>query len=82
VGEGVAASNLAARVLTDLVLERRTALATLPWVGDAARKWEPEPLRWLGAKVLEHAAERADADEIANNRPAGFWDRVLRLVVP
>ena len=82
VGEGVAASNLAGRVLADLVLERRTPLTALPWVGDGARKWEPEPIRWLGAKTLERAAERADAEEIANNRPSRFWDRVLRLVMP
>jgi glycine/D-amino acid oxidase-like deaminating enzyme len=82
VGEGVAASNLAGRILADLVLERDTALTALPWVGDAARKWEPEPIRWLGAKTLERAAERADAEEIANNRPSRFWDSLFRLVVP
>jgi glycine/D-amino acid oxidase-like deaminating enzyme len=82
VGEGVAASNLAARILADLALERRTALTALPWVGDEARHWEPEPLRFLGAKLLEHAAERADAAEIANDRPSRFWDSLFRLVVP
>jgi glycine/D-amino acid oxidase-like deaminating enzyme len=81
VGEGVAASNLAARVLVDLVLERRTALTELPWVGDRARRWEPEPLRWLGARLLERAAENADAEEFANNRPSRFWGRVFDAVM-
>ena len=81
VGEGVAASNLAGRIMADLVLDQHTALTTLPWVGDQARRWEMEPLRWLGTKVLEHAAERADADEIATGRPSRVWERVLRSVV-
>jgi glycine/D-amino acid oxidase-like deaminating enzyme len=51
VGEGVAASNLAARCLVDLMLERPSPLADLPWVGDVPPRWEPEPLRWLGARA-------------------------------
>jgi glycine/D-amino acid oxidase-like deaminating enzyme len=81
IGEGVAAANLAARTLADLVLDRRTALPELPWVGDRARRWEPEPLRWLGARLMEAAAERADAAELANNRPSRFWGRIFDAVV-
>jgi glycine/D-amino acid oxidase-like deaminating enzyme len=81
VGEGVAASNLAGRIMADLVLERQTALGELPWVGDRARRWEPEPLRWLGAKLLERAAERADATEFRHNRPSRFWGRIFDALV-
>jgi glycine/D-amino acid oxidase-like deaminating enzyme len=81
VGEGVAASNLAARILADLVLERRTALTELPWVGDRARRWEVEPLRWLGARLMEHAAERADALELARDRPSRLWGRIFAAAV-
>jgi glycine/D-amino acid oxidase-like deaminating enzyme len=52
VGEGVAASNLAGRTLSDLILGRESALTRLPWVGPVKRQWEPEPLRWLGARVV------------------------------
>src|SRR5205085_8564718 len=48
-GEGVAASNLAGRTLRDLILGRDTELVRLPWVGEPARNWEPEPLRFIGA---------------------------------
>lgn len=48
VGDGVAATNLAGRTLADLILSRDTALTHLPWVGHRSRRWEPEPLRWLG----------------------------------
>jgi glycine/D-amino acid oxidase-like deaminating enzyme len=81
VGEGVAASNLAARILADLVTDRSTSRTALPWVGDRARSWEPEPLRWLGAKVLERAAERADEEELTHDRPSRFWGRVFDNVI-
>ncbi|HWI22587.1 MAG TPA: FAD-dependent oxidoreductase [Baekduia sp.] len=49
VGEGVANANLAGRTLADLILGQDTELTRLPLVGPAGRKWEPEPLRWIGA---------------------------------
>jgi len=81
VGEGVAASNLAGRILADLVTGRQSECTALPWVGDRARNWEPEPFRWLGAKVLERAAERADATEIATNRPSRSWGRLFDALI-
>ena len=81
VGEGVAASNLAARVLADLAMGRSTERTELPWVGDRARNWEPEPVRWLGAKLLEHAAERADDEEIRTNHPSRLWGKVFAAFI-
>ena len=48
VGSGLTATNLAGRTLRDLVLGRDTDLTRLPWTGHRVRRWEPEPLRWLG----------------------------------
>ncbi|HEY4095917.1 MAG TPA: FAD-binding oxidoreductase [Baekduia sp.] len=64
VGNGVATTNLAGRTLCDLVLGRDTRLTGLPWVGRSARRWEPEPLRWIGAQLvyaLYRAADRREA---------------------
>ena len=64
VGVGVSTSNLAGRTLTDLALGQDTPLTRLPWVNRAVRKWEPEPLRWLGVTgmyALLNAADRAEA---------------------
>lgn len=77
VGEGVAASNLAARILADLVLERDSELTGLPWVDDLPRRWEPEPLRWLGARALLFAAARADRAEYRIGRPSRLWGPVF-----
>jgi glycine/D-amino acid oxidase-like deaminating enzyme len=62
-GEGVAASNLAARTLRDLVLRRETDLTRLPWVGSPARDWEPEPLRFMGARGIYTLYRLADRQE-------------------
>ncbi len=65
VGTGVTATNLAGRTLTDLILERDTELAGLPWVNHRVRKWEPEPLRWIATKGLYAAYGIADRTELA-----------------
>ncbi|MGI8715697.1 MAG: NAD(P)/FAD-dependent oxidoreductase [Solirubrobacteraceae bacterium] len=72
VGDGVAASNLAARTLRDLVLGRRSALTALPWVAPLGRHWEPEPLRWLGVHGVYQLLRRADAQEQRTGRPSPF----------
>ncbi|WP_319452695.1 MULTISPECIES: FAD-dependent oxidoreductase [unclassified Mycobacterium] len=63
VGHGVTATNLAGRTLADLVLDRKTPLTELPWVGHGSRQWEPEPLRWLGVRGLYVAYQLADRHE-------------------
>ena len=78
-GEGVAASNLAARTLRDLVLGRDTELTRLPWVGSGARSWEPEPFRFLGARGIYGLYRMADRRETARrggDRIAGVADRI------
>jgi glycine/D-amino acid oxidase-like deaminating enzyme len=56
VGDGVATANLAGRTLAALVSGRDDDLTRLPWVGHRSRRWEPEPLRWLGINAALRAA--------------------------
>jgi glycine/D-amino acid oxidase-like deaminating enzyme len=70
VGDGLSTTNLAGRTLADLVLDRSTELTALPWVGHHSRKWEPEPLRWLGANAGLRAMTWADAAEARHGRPS------------
>ncbi|MFI5806532.1 NAD(P)/FAD-dependent oxidoreductase [Streptomyces sp. NPDC051561] len=70
VGSGVATTNLAARTLRDLFLQdsgqgTTTELTTLPWVNHRVRKWEPEPLRWLGVQAMYAAYREADRRELS-----------------
>ncbi|MHB8531972.1 MAG: NAD(P)/FAD-dependent oxidoreductase [Solirubrobacteraceae bacterium] len=69
-GEGVAASNLAARILRDSILARETALTALPWVGRTTRRWEPEPLRWCGIRGVYALYRRADRIEAHSGLPS------------
>ncbi|MFD0855165.1 FAD-dependent oxidoreductase, partial [Actinomadura adrarensis] len=68
-GTGVATSNLAGRTLRDLVLEYDTVLTRMPWVGWRTRRWEPEPLRWLGVQATYSLYRAADYHETATARP-------------
>ena len=63
VGDGVATTNLAGRTLADLVTGADSDLVTLPWVNHVSRRWEPEPLRWLGINAGLRAMTLADAEE-------------------
>ena len=62
-GDGVATTNLAGRTLADLITGRQTDLTTLPWVGHRSRRWEPEPLRWIGINTLVRLPMAADGYE-------------------
>jgi glycine/D-amino acid oxidase-like deaminating enzyme len=70
VGEGVAAANLAARTLRDLILGERSSLTALPWVGRHSREWEPEPLRWGAIRGIYSLYRRADRIEARTQRPS------------
>ncbi|MGV9244282.1 NAD(P)/FAD-dependent oxidoreductase [Streptomyces sp. NPDC003710] len=86
VGSGVATANLAARTLRDLVQQDsgqggETELTTLPWVNHRVRKWEPEPLRWLGVHGMYTTYRTADRRELTapgaqSSRLARIADRV------
>jgi glycine/D-amino acid oxidase-like deaminating enzyme len=78
VGDGVGTTNLAGRTLTDLVLGRDTALTRLPWVGHRSRRWEPEPLRWLGLNAGVRVVGLADAEE----RLTGRESLIARAMAP
>jgi glycine/D-amino acid oxidase-like deaminating enzyme len=76
VGEGVAASNFAARTLCELLLAERGPLARLPWVGRRPPRWEPEPLRWCEIHGVYALYRQADRLESRGARPS----RLARLV--
>ncbi|MFE3073523.1 NAD(P)/FAD-dependent oxidoreductase [Streptomyces sp. NPDC059247] len=82
VGSGVATANLAGRTLRDLVQQDSgqsgaTDLTDLPWVSHKVRKWEPEPLRWLGVQTMYAAFRGADRRELTGT--TATTDRVARI---
>ncbi|SDO50624.1 Glycine/D-amino acid oxidase [Nakamurella panacisegetis] len=68
VGDGVSTSNLAGRTLADLITSSGSELTGLPWVGHRSRKWEPEPLRYLGVNAGLRVMDVADRRESRTGR--------------
>lgn len=77
VGQGVTSSHLAGRTLADLVTGERTERTRLPFVGHPWRRWEPEPLRWLGINLGSALAPLADTVEERTGRPSRVLGGVL-----
>jgi glycine/D-amino acid oxidase-like deaminating enzyme len=80
VGDGVGTSNLAGRTLADLITGADTELTRLPWVGHRSRRWEPEPLRWLGANATLRLMTAADNEESRTGRPSRRAAMFARLL--
>jgi glycine/D-amino acid oxidase-like deaminating enzyme len=79
-GQGVATANLAGRVLAHLITGTPTELTDLPMVGHRARRWEPEPLRWLAVRYLQRALARIDERAAETGRPPSGRSLAERLV--
>lgn len=79
-GDGVSTTNLAGRTLRDLILKQDTELLTLPWVNHRSRKWEPEPLRWVGVNLGLKAMAHADDVEARTGRVSRRGQFVRRLI--
>nr|WP_298373066.1 FAD-binding oxidoreductase [uncultured Halomonas sp.] len=84
-GEGVAAAHLFGRTLTDLILERDSQLANMPWAFANAshrqliKRWEPEPLRWLAAQAVTYSYASEEA-LMRRNKPAPLIKPALTKV--
>lgn len=70
VGDGVALSNLIARTLANQIVDTDSPLTQSLVVNHFAKKWEIEPLRWLGINGLLKVTGMADARERHTAEPA------------
>ncbi|MEY3407066.1 MAG: hypothetical protein RL038_127, partial [Actinomycetota bacterium] len=70
VGDGLGTSALAGQTLAELLTERTTVRTALPWVNHQSRKWEPEPLRWLGVNAGLRVMSVADGEERISGKPS------------
>jgi glycine/D-amino acid oxidase-like deaminating enzyme len=80
VGEGVAAANLAGRTMAELIAGHETDRTSLPWVGHRSRRWEPEPLRWLGVRSSRRILAAADTREDRTDKEASLAFTMSRLL--
>jgi len=81
VGDGVATAKLAGQTIAELVTGTESERTDLPWVDHLARKWEPEPFRWIGITAglrLAASADRAEARTGRATRRIDWLNRLLR----
>jgi len=79
VGDGVATSNLAARILRNLILGEDEAINRLPLVQHRSPNWEAEPWRYLAINGGLAAARFADREERLSGRPSYTATLLARL---
>lgn len=79
-GEGVGATNLMARTLVDQIFHESTERTQAPWAKQGTprqilRRWEPEPLRWIGYKSIRWLLQHEE--QACENRNTSEWYRRL-----
>lgn len=82
-GHGVGASALAGRILASLALERRDEWSALAGIFQRARRgrFPPEPVRYLGARLVRAAVARKERAE-RERRPPARLDVMLSSLAP
>jgi glycine/D-amino acid oxidase-like deaminating enzyme len=80
-GDGVVMSYVAGNTLADLICSPgvTTSRTSLPFVQHVSKRWEVEPLRWLGINAGLALAARADRDEeqSKHGRASDWLERLL-----
>jgi glycine/D-amino acid oxidase-like deaminating enzyme len=72
-GTGIAQTPIGGRILASLALQRRDRWSESALVGlDRRRRLPPEPMRYVGAKLVRHAIRRINAAEIRNEKPSAL----------
>lgn len=82
-GDGVTLSHVAATALADLITQPdvETEFTRLPFVHRQSRRWEFEPLRWLGINTglaLANLADRGESHHNQETRAGRLLDHLLK----
>jgi len=77
VGDGVALSHLAGRIVAAAILGTDSPDLRLPIAHHVNRRWEPEPVRWLGVNAALRLPGLIDGTESRTGRPARFLTSVM-----
>jgi hypothetical protein len=78
-GNGAGPARLAGRILAALVDDPHDQVAMLPFVGRRQRPFPPEPLRFVGARLVREALIRQDDAFDAGRSPGPIVRGLARL---
>ena len=81
-GDGVVLSHVAATALADLITrpDAESAFTRLPFVQRVGKRWEFEPLRWIGINAglgLAVWADHVEAERGKVSRASRWLDRLV-----
>jgi glycine/D-amino acid oxidase-like deaminating enzyme len=79
-GDGVTMSYLSAKILAHEILDEPNELRNLHFVNRKIRKWEPEPIRYLGVNTLMKLSAISDREERITKRKS-VLDRVISPLI-
>ena len=80
-GDGVAATNLFARILVDRLVGHDSVAARLPFFGHQSRRWEVEPLRFIGINSLLRLSDSIDDYERRRGKPPRIRSRIFESLL-
>ena len=78
-GNGVGPAHLAGRILAARILGGKDPVAHLPIAGRRVRRFPPEPIRYVGARIVREALIRRDEVSDAERRPGPIVRLLVRL---
>ena len=78
-GNGVGPSRLAGRILGAMLDGSHDPICRLPIVGARARRFPPEPFRYMGARLIREALVRQDEAQDEGRRPSALVRLVARM---
>ncbi len=78
-GNGVGPSQMVARTLASLALDRRDAPSRLPFVDPAPQRVPPEPFHWLGGELIRKALTSKENAELAARAPHPLSSLISRI---
>jgi glycine/D-amino acid oxidase-like deaminating enzyme len=78
-GNGVGPSNMVARTLASLVLDRRDEHSRLPFVDPKPQRVPPEPFHWLGGETIRQALTSKENAQLRDRRPHPLSSLVSRV---
>jgi putative aminophosphonate oxidoreductase len=78
-GNGVGPSFIGGRILASLALGRKDEWSSHPLVDRASPGFPPEPIRYLGGKIIRAAVARRERAEIEDHKPAWLDVQLSKL---
>jgi glycine/D-amino acid oxidase-like deaminating enzyme len=78
-GNGVGPSSIGGRILASLALNRKDEWSSHPLVNRKSPGFPPEPIRYLGGKIIRAAVARRERAEIEDQKPAWLDVQLSKL---